>query len=73
MADAHTCSLCGVTIEQNALGDRVIFSYGPPGTRSKLWSRVCKFVGDRPGCINQDPGSVGTIQPGDEYEPFPEG
>lgn len=74
MADnRQTCSICGVTIECNAIGDRVIFSYGPPGTRSRLWSRVCQFVGDRAGCINQDPKTVGAIQPSDEYNPLPEG
>lgn len=33
-------------------GDRVIFSAGPPGTRARLWARVCQYV-NKPGCINE--------------------
>lgn len=73
MANVQTCSTCGVRIEMNPLGDRVLFSYGSPGTRARLWSRVCKFVADRGGCINQDQGAIGVTEPSDEYNPMPEG
>lgn len=68
---SQTCSICGVRIEAAAGGDRVYFSYGPPGDRAKLWSRVCKFVSDRPGCLNQDQSAIGTIGANSGYNPDP--
>lgn len=44
---ASICPVCNVLIE----GDVVRFSYGPPGTRTKLKARVCQFA-KREGCIN---------------------
>jgi hypothetical protein len=44
-------------------GDRVLFSVGPPGTRVKLYARVCRYV-EKPGCINKDGGSQ-TANPKD--------
>ncbi|MGG6296043.1 hypothetical protein ACQ4M4_16770 [Leptolyngbya sp. AN02str] len=53
----QTCPLCKVKIiAGGVLGDRVIFSMGPPGTRTSLWNKVCKFT-ERPGCINRDPSA----------------
>lgn len=34
------CSVCGVAIE----GDLVKFSYGQPGSRERLYARVCQFI-----------------------------
>lgn len=34
------CPVCGVTIEN----DLVKFSYGGPGTRQRLYGRVCQFI-----------------------------
>ncbi len=57
------CPVCGVTI----LGkDKVIFSSGPPGTRAKLWARVCQYT-QSPACINQEGGSQGPLQSSDFY------
>lgn len=65
MSEKHieVCPACGVTIEN---GDKVLFSVGPPGNRSRLWARVCQFA-KKPGCINQDQDAVGTIQSNDYY------
>lgn len=45
-------------------GDRVLFSSGPVGTRTKLWARVCQFS-KRPGCINQQ--TKGEAIAADDY------
>lgn len=55
---AQVCPVCGVKILKLIGGDRVLFSAGPPGTRSILWTRVCQHT-QKPGCINQDGGSSG--------------
>jgi len=57
------CSVCGVEIENDA---KVNFSYGKPGTRSRLWARVCRFT-KSPDCINQDEGKIGDIKDSDYY------
>ncbi|EKD06344.1 MULTISPECIES: hypothetical protein [Limnospira] len=49
-------------------GDRVLFSVGAPGTRARLWARVCQFV-KKPGCINSDPALIGETKPTDPYRP----
>lgn len=41
------CPACGVVIA----GDEVKFSFGPPGTKQRLFARVCQFS-KKPGCIN---------------------
>ncbi|ASC73538.1 hypothetical protein XM38_045050 [Halomicronema hongdechloris C2206] len=66
MADIQTCPICGVKIMVGIVGgDRVLFSAGPPGTRSKLYARVCRYV-DKPSCINRQAASQ-TPQPDDFY------
>ncbi len=59
----ESCPVCQVKIVG---GDRVLFSSGPPGTRAKLWARVCQYV-QKQGCINQDPDAVGKVKPEDYY------
>lgn len=49
----QTCPVCGVKILKIVGGDRVLFSFGPPGTREMLWSRVCQYA-QKPGCINRE-------------------
>lgn len=64
----ETCPVCGVKIMTGIVGgDRVMFSAGPPGTRSKLYARVCRYV-DKAGCINKAGGS-GPISAEDYYKP----
>lgn len=49
----QVCPVCGVKILVGGVGgDRVLFSAGPPGTRSKLYARVCRYV-EKAGCINR--------------------
>ena len=59
------CPVCQVKIVG---GDKVLFSSGPPGTRAKLWARVCQYV-QKQGCINQEPDAVGNVKPEDYYSP----
>ncbi len=61
----QTCPVCKVKILP---GDKVLFSVGPPGTRSKLWARVCQFTNNR-ACINQDTDGIGEIKTTDYYKP----
>ncbi len=49
------CPVCGVKIVKMIGNDRVLFSYGSPGTREKLWQRVCQYV-QKSDCINSDGG-----------------
>lgn len=63
------CSSCGVKIDVET--NQVYFSYGKPGTRSKLYARVCQYAKDKDSCINK---GEHIIKPGDNYlridEPF---
>lgn len=68
MPTPQTCPVCGVKILVGMVGgDRVIFSAGPPGTRAKLYARVCRYV-QKAGCINQEAASQ-PIQSDDYYKP----
>ncbi len=62
----EVCPVCGVKIEN---GDKVIFSAGKPGTRSRLWARVCNYV-QKPDCINQNQDSIGIVTTNDYYRPI---
>lgn len=64
----ETCPICGVKILVGIVGgDRVMFSAGPPGTRAKLYARVCRYV-TKAGCINQQGASLST-DADDYYKP----
>ena len=69
------CSLCQVEIQGMVGGqDLVHFSHGGPGTRSKLWARVCQFLNSddkKRLCLNQDPILRGSVQPGDAFDEAP--
>lgn len=56
------CPVCSVKIEN----DSVLFSCGSPGTRAKLWARVCRF-NKKEGCINQFNPEVDTVKRSDYY------
>ena len=66
------CPLCDVEIQgQGGPSDQVIFSRGTPGSRSKLWARVCQYLksdAQRSQCINQNPELRGDCRPGDGFE-----
>lgn len=62
------CSLCRVEIRGLAGGrEEVVFSQGAPGTRAKLWARVCQFVKEPQHCLNQDAAVRGAVQVDDFY------
>lgn len=66
-SQTQTCPVCKAQIVGN---DKVIFSVGAPGTRSKLWARVCQYTNNR-ACINQDTDAMGDIKKTDYYKPDP--
>ena len=65
---SQVCPVCNVKIQKTPAGDQVLFSSGPPGTRSRLTARVCQFV-NQSGCINKDPNLIGDLKPNDYYQP----
>ena len=73
--ERRRCSLCQVEIQGMAGGkDLVLFSQGAPGSRAKLWARVCQYLRtpEQCGqCLNQDPGLRGTVQQSDYYAEAP--
>ena len=58
------CSVCGVSINKNG---QVNFSDGKPGTRARLYARVCQYT-EKPECINREPELIGEITSQDNYE-----
>lgn len=67
MSSPQTCPICGVSITR----DVVQFSNGSPGSRSRLYARVCQYAKQR-GCINQDPEKIGTVGDDDGYARLPQ-
>jgi hypothetical protein len=69
------CSLCQVEIQGMAGGqDLVYFSHGGPGSRAKLWARVCQYLRSDEQlrqCLNQDPSLRGTVQASDYFAEAP--
>ena len=54
--------------------DLVHFSQGAPGTRAKLWARVCQYLRSdeqRAQCLNQDASQRGTVVQSDYYAEAP--
>jgi hypothetical protein len=50
--------------------DLVHFSQGGPGTRAKLWARVCQYLKSdeqKARCLNQDSSLRGAVVPTDYY------
>jgi hypothetical protein len=73
--ERRRCRLCQVEIQGMAGGkDLVMFSQGAPGSRAKLWARVCQYLRTPEQCsqcLNQDVGLRGTVQPSDYYAEAP--
>ncbi|MDA0269270.1 MAG: hypothetical protein O3A14_20520 [Cyanobacteria bacterium] len=59
----QVCPVCRVSVTATGL---VIFSAGKPGTRARLYERVCQYT-QRPGCINQDAELVGDVTRADGF------
>lgn len=62
MNTAKTCPICHVAI----VNDVVHFSNGNPGTRARLYARVCQYAKQK-GCINQDADKIGELSPQDGF------
>ncbi len=58
------CPVCGVSITEDG---QVNFANGSPGTRARLYARVCHYA-QKPGCINQKPQLLGEITRADGFE-----
>lgn len=61
------CPVCGVQIEDDA---KVLFSYGRPGTRGRLWARVCQYLKEdhkKEACINLDHPKAEVVLESDYY------
>jgi hypothetical protein len=69
------CALCQVEIEAIGSGHDVVhFSMGAPGTRAKLWARVCQYLRSPEQCrqcLNQDPNQRGAVTSSDYYAEAP--
>lgn len=48
------CPVCGVEIEDGL----VLFSHGEPGTKGRLFARVCQYAKDKASCINDTQSSI---------------
>ena len=54
--------------------DLVHFSQGAPGTRAKLWARVCQYLRtdeQKAQCLNQDTSQLGAVQPSNFFAEAP--
>ena len=60
----QVCSICGVSIAENG---QVNFSNGKPGTRARLYARVCQYT-EKSGCINREPELIGELTSQDGYK-----
>ena len=58
------CPVCNVSITAD---DQVNFSNGRPGTRARLYARVCQYA-QKPGCINQSSELIGELTREDSFE-----
>ncbi|MDJ0703355.1 MAG: hypothetical protein QNJ46_08750 [Leptolyngbyaceae cyanobacterium MO_188.B28] len=62
--ELKVCPICKISITEDG---QVKFSTGSPGTRARLYARVCQFA-RKPGCINQDTELIGELARGDGFE-----
>ncbi len=60
----QVCSICGVSIAEDG---QVNFSDGKPGTRARLYARVCQYT-KKFECINREPELIGELTAQDRYE-----
>ncbi|WP_322758398.1 hypothetical protein [Synechococcus sp. CBW1107] len=69
------CTLCQVEIQGMVGGnDLVHFSQGAPGSRAKLWARVCQYLRTPEQCsqcLNQDATRRGEVVASDYYAEAP--
>ena len=60
----QVCPICNISITEDG---QVNFSTGNPGTRARLYARVCQFA-KKTGCINQDSELIGELTREDGFE-----
>ena len=60
----QVCPICKISITEDG---QVKFSTGSPGTRARLYARVCQYA-RKPGCINQDAELIGELAREDGFE-----
>ena len=60
----QVCPVCSIAITEDG---QVNFSTGNPGTRARLYARVCQYA-RKPGCINQESELIGELTHGDGFE-----
>ena len=60
----QVCPICNISITEDGQAN---FSTGSPGTRARLYARVCQFA-QKPGCINQDSELIGELTREDGFE-----
>ncbi len=60
----QVCSICGIAIAEDG---KVNFSDGKPGTRARLYARVCQYT-EKLECINREPELIGELTAQDHYE-----
>ena len=58
------CPVCGVSINEDG---QVNFAAGSPGTRSRLYARVCHYA-QKPGCINSESQLRDELTPEDGFK-----
>ena len=63
-SNLQICQICGVSITPQG---QVNFSNGAPGTRARLYARVCRYA-QKTGCINQETELIGEVTAKDAYE-----
>ncbi len=64
LENLQVCSICGVSITEDG---QVNFSDGKPGTRARLYARVCQYTEKRE-CINRETELIGEVTTQDRYE-----
>jgi hypothetical protein len=64
MTTTQVCPVCQVSINN----DVVHFASGNPGTRARLYARVCQYV-NKKECINQNAEKIGPVTSRDNFSP----
>ncbi|MBP0017317.1 MAG: hypothetical protein J7647_07135 [Cyanobacteria bacterium SBLK] len=63
LENCQTCPICHVAI---APDDTVYFASGNPGSRARLYARVCQYA-KKPECINKDTNAIGPLSKADGF------
>ena len=60
----QVCSVCGVTIDASE-ENPVQFSFGEPGTKNRLYARVCQFISleNKQNCLLKEDITKDNLSP----------